>query len=257
MRCFQLQHTASGCGVERFYLVTDMRVFGGGQAGREDETPLPETPTGILINAAEEVLRCVDPKVMQTLLIRVTHLYSSGLGDAFFTRARQLGEAGQALLFDGTKESTFDFLHIDDLGLFITLALEKKLSGVAHLAYGERFSYGETEQLLRQYLPELNVTYSDNMAPRTILQCSIARDKTGWIPRHRWVSELDEILVSNAEKNSKTPAAGTLYCVCPPAVWQRAAMGRADPFCAYCRAAASQFRQQTQPSAFWITGFCM
>jgi len=30
---FQLQHTASNCGVEHFYLVTDSRVFGGGQAG--------------------------------------------------------------------------------------------------------------------------------------------------------------------------------------------------------------------------------
>ncbi len=89
---FQLQHTAAGAGVENFYLISDARVFNPAQAGREDETPLPETPTGILINAAEEVLRCIEPSAMRTLLIRVTHLYDPGLEDSFFSRARQYRE---------------------------------------------------------------------------------------------------------------------------------------------------------------------
>ena len=200
---FQLQHTASNCGVERFYLVTDVRVFSSGQAGREDETPLPQTPTGILINAAEEVLRCIDQSVMQTLLIRVTHLYAPGLEDSFFTRARQSYDTNQSLLLDGTPDSTCDFLHADDLGLFITLALEKKLTGVVHLAYGESFTYAETAKLLQARLPELQVTFTDNQAPRTNLQCSIARKQVEWIPRHRWVSELDDILSEGSGGQAK------------------------------------------------------
>ncbi|MBN1777835.1 MAG: hypothetical protein JW811_06900 [Clostridiales bacterium] len=200
---FQLQHTASACGVERFYLITDVRVFGGGQAGREDETPLPDTPTGILINAAEEVLRCIDPNDMQTLLIRVTHLYTSGAGDAFFARVRQYYDNGQPMMLDGIPENTVDFLHIDDLGLFITLALEKKLTGVVHLAYGEMFSYAETAKMLRAFLPELTVNYTENRAPRTNLQCNAAHSETGWIPRHRWVTELEEILSKSSVKKPR------------------------------------------------------
>ncbi len=191
---FQLQHTAAGCGVDRFYLVTDARVFGHGQAGREDETPLPQTPTGVLINAAEEVLRCVDPSSMQTLLIRVSHLYAPGMEDTFFTRAKQNAEAGQPLLLDGTAQTPCDFLHVDDLALFITLALERKLTGVVHLAYGEAVSYAETAKLLQARMPKLQVTYTDNRASRTMLACAAATSQTGWVPRHRWVSELDDIL---------------------------------------------------------------
>ncbi len=190
---FQLQHAAAGCGVENFYLVSDVRVFGGGQAGREDETPIPETATGILINAAEEVLRCVDPSSLQTLLIRVTHLYCSGAQDAFFSRARQFCDNNQTMTLDGAPVDMCDFMHIDDLALFIILALETKLTGVAHLAYGERLAYSEMVPLLQAYLPGLKFNYSNNPQRRTILQSGIAASKTGWVPRHRWVSELAEI----------------------------------------------------------------
>jgi len=200
---FQLQHTASTCGVERFYLITDIRVFGGGQAGCEDETPLPNTPTGILINAAEEVLRCIDPNVMHTLLIRVTHLYAPGVPDAFFSRVRQSFDTGQTLLLDGVAQDTVDFLHIDDLGLFITLALEKKLTGVAHLAYGEAVTYAQTADMMRRCLPELKVSYTGNREPRAILRCKTAHDETGWIPRHRWAAELEDILSQNAVKKPR------------------------------------------------------
>ena len=200
---FQLQHTASSCGVEHFYLVTDVRVFGGGQAGREDETPLPETATGILINAAEEVLRCVEPGKLNTLLIRVTHLYAPGMEDAFFTRARRHHDDGQAVTFDGAPEDLCDFLHIDDLGLFITLALENRLSGVAHLAYGERLTYAETAAMLKSCLPNLKVNYVNHPAPRTILQSGDTAGRAGWIPRHRWISELEEIFAGPADGAQK------------------------------------------------------
>ncbi|HPJ02433.1 MAG TPA: NAD(P)-dependent oxidoreductase [Candidatus Limiplasma sp.] len=196
---FQLQHTAATCGVERFFLVTDVRVFGAGQAGREDETPLPQTPTGVLINAAEEVLRCVDSSTIQTLLIRVSHLYSPGREDAFFSRVRQSANAGQPMLLDGTADTLCDFLHVDDLSLFITLALEHKLTGIVHLAYGDRFSYAEVANLLQARLPELQVTFSETRTTRTMLQSNNAHRQTQWVPRHRWVSELDEIIAGAGE----------------------------------------------------------
>jgi len=190
---FQLQHTATSCGVEHFFLVTDVRVFGSGQDGREDEMPMPDTPTGILINAAEEVLRCIEPSDINTLLIRVTHLYAPGMDDAFFARARQCRDNGQAMMLEGTPEGNCDFLNIDDLALFITLALERKLSGVVHLAYGEAFTYGETAALLQNYLPDLKIMFMNHPSPHAVLQCDSAGAKAGWIPRHRWIAELGDI----------------------------------------------------------------
>ncbi len=212
---FQLQHTAATSGVERFFLVTDVRVFGAGQAGKEDETPLPQTPTGVLINAAEEVLRCVDASAIQTLLIRVSHLYSPGRTDAFFHRALQSMDAEQPVLLDGTADTICDFLHVDDLALFITLALEHKMTGVVHLAYEERLSYGEAAKLLQDHLPNLQVTFSGSRSTRTMLQCHNARQQTGWIPRHHWVSELDDILTgvdgSPRKLSLGTRVSGLLY----------------------------------------------
>ena len=203
---FQLQHTASSCGVEKFYLVTDLRVFGDRQAGLEDETPMPETPTGILINAAEEVLRCVEPTGMQTLIIRVTHLYAPGVEDAFFARARQCYDNNQPLIIDGIASDTCDFLHADDLALFITLALDRRMSGAVHLAYGERFTYGDTVAQLQTQMPELRVSYASNATARPTLQGGAAHEVAGWVPRHRWVDELDEIVNSSASGMQKRTA---------------------------------------------------
>lgn len=190
---FQLQHTASGCGVERFILITDLRVFGAGQDGRENETALPDTATGILINAAEEVLRCVEPGAMKTLLLRVTNLYCPGYDDAFFARARRSVEANQTFQLTGQPDTVCDFLHVDDLALYITLALDQKSAGVVHLAYGEPFSYEFAVSKLQTALPALQATYLGSAAARPTLQCAAAKLGTAWIPRHRWVSELDTI----------------------------------------------------------------
>lgn len=190
---FQLQHTAAGCGVERFILVTDLRVFGMGQAGRENETALPDNATGILINAAEEVLRCVEPGAMKTLLIRVTNLYCPGYDDSFFARAQHCAEGNQTFQLSGNPDTTCDFLHVDDLALYIILALDKKSTGIVHLAYGEPFTYEAAIAQLQARLPALQATYLGDAGTRPSLQCAIAKLHTDWVPRHRWLSELNEI----------------------------------------------------------------
>jgi hypothetical protein len=42
----------------QFVLITDQRVFGEGQQAREDEIPIPDTPTGVMIRAAESCVSC-------------------------------------------------------------------------------------------------------------------------------------------------------------------------------------------------------
>ena len=190
---FQMQQTASGCGVERFYLVSDLRVFGAGQAGRENETALPDNATGILINAAEEVLRCIGPSAMRTLLIRVSNLYCPGFEDSFFSRALHCSRSGQTFQLSGQPDTSCDFLHVDDLALFITLALEKKIAGVVHLAYGEPSTYEYAVSQLQTCLPELQTIYLGNIVSRPVLQCDNARLHTDWVPRHRWMAELQTI----------------------------------------------------------------
>ncbi len=195
---FQLQQQASGCGVERFYLVSDLRIFGSGQSGLENETPLPDNATGILINAAEEVLRCIAPSAMKTLLIRVSNLYCPGFEDSFFSRALFCARDGQAFQLSGQPDTVCDFLHVDDLALFVTLALEKKTAGVVHLAYGEPFTYGQAVYQLQTHLPDLQTIYLENPGPRPFLQCANAKRDTDWVPRHRWMNELQAIYADNA-----------------------------------------------------------
>lgn len=200
---FQLQHTASGCGVERFFLVTDLRVFGVGQAGRENETALPDNATGILINAAEEVLRCIEPGAMKTLLIRVSNLYCPGYEDSFFTRALHCAQNNQTFQLSGQPNTTCDFLHVDDLALFITLALEKKVTGVVHLAYGEPCTYEYAVSQLITCLPELQTLYLEDSVTRPSLQCALAKLNADWVPRHRWISELNAIYAGSAPNIQK------------------------------------------------------
>ena len=50
---FTFQQVASQSGVERFILITDQRVFGLMQSALEKETPIPDSPTGILIKHDE------------------------------------------------------------------------------------------------------------------------------------------------------------------------------------------------------------
>ena len=190
---FQLQQTASGCGVEQFILVSDLRVFGAGQAGRENETALPDKATGILINAAEEVLRCTGPGDMKTLLIRVSNLYCPGYENSFFTRALHSARNKQTFQLSGPPDTACDLLHVDDLALFIALALEKRIAGVAHLAYGEPCTYDYAVSQLQTFLPELQVLYLESSAARPSLQCANAKQLTDWVPRHRWMAELQEI----------------------------------------------------------------
>ncbi len=131
---FQFQQTASQCGVERFILITDQRVFGSLQEARENETPIPDSPTGILIKAAEDCLRYSKADRMKTLIVRVTSLYMQGAEDAFFSRALHHARNNKPMVIDGTEDSPCDFLHADDLALFLSLSLEADISGAACLA---------------------------------------------------------------------------------------------------------------------------
>jgi len=201
---FQLQQAASGCGVERFYLVSDLRVFGAGQAGRENETALPDNTTGILINAAEEVLRCIGPGDMKTLLIRVSNLYCPGYEDSFFSRALRCARNGQTFQLSGQPDTPCDLLHVDDLALFIVLALEKRIAGVVHLAYGEPCTYADVVSELQTCLPELQVLYLGDSAARPSLQCANAKQYTDWVPRHRWMAELQEIYTDTSPNIRKS-----------------------------------------------------
>ena len=190
---FHFQHLAVQYGVERFILVTDQRVFGAQQAALEHETPIPDTPTGILIKAAEDCLRYNETGSMQTLILRVTNIYFPGAEDAFFARAVTSTRNKQTLLIQGCEDTLCDFLHADDLALFISLALEKHLSGVVHLAYDEGCSYADVFQRISPHLPALSIAYTGKPSRRSVLKTGRAKKEADWVPRHHWAKELDEI----------------------------------------------------------------
>lgn len=197
---FQFSHTASSSGVEKFILVTDLRVFSSGQNGYEEETPIPDTQTGILIKAAEDCLRFTASENMEKLLVRVPSLYAPGTEDAFFSRALKSSQNDLTFQLSGPPETPCDFLHVDDFALFLTLALEKRCSGIVHLYYGEEYTYADAASKIQQYLPSLKISYLENSLPRPRLQSRDTKAGVNWIPRHRWISELDEIFTRTSLK---------------------------------------------------------
>lgn len=195
---FSMQHTAQQNGAERFVLVTDRRVFGRAQAGREDETPIPDSPTGILIKAAEDCLRCGAQEGVSTLLLRVSSLYAPGEAGTFFAEAQNCAREDRDLVLKGAADTPCDFLHADDLALFLSLALDKGLSGVAHACYGVARTYGQMAAALLEKLPGLRVSFAPARAREAVLQLGAAQ-ALNWVPRHDCLKELDE-LVGGAEK---------------------------------------------------------
>ncbi len=200
---FQFQQTASQSGVERFILVTDQRVFGSQQGAGENETPIPDSPTGILIKAAEDCLRYSKADRMKTLIVRVTNLYMQGAEDAFFLRALRHARNSKPMVIDGTEDSPCDFLHVDDLALFLSLSLETDLSGVVHLAYGDFCTYGKVIEAIRKHFPGLTAAYTGRYPRNRMLKTSQAVKDLDWVPRHHWLQELDEIIAGDDRHNLK------------------------------------------------------
>ncbi len=198
---FTFQQVASQSGVERFILITDQRVFGLMQSALEKETPIPDSPTGILIKAAEDCLRYSKAGMMKTLIVRVTNLYMPGTEDAFFSRALRHARNNKPMVIDGTEDSPCDFLHVDDLALFISLSLETDVSGIVHLTYGDFCTYAKVIQTLKKHFPGLTAAYTGRCVRYAILRTSQTAKKMDWVPRHHWAQELNEIIAGDDRYN--------------------------------------------------------
>ncbi len=200
---FQFQQIAAQCGVARFILVTDQRVFGSSQEAGENETPIPDSPTGILIKAAEDCLRYSKADRMKTLILRVTNLYMQGAEDAFFSRALRHARNNKPMVIDGTEDSPCDFLHVDDLALFLNLSLETEVSGVIHLCYGDFCTYAKVIDAIRKHFPGLAASYTGRCPRAQMLKISQAAKNMDWVPRHHWAQELGDIIAGDDRFNSK------------------------------------------------------
>lgn len=190
---FAMQHAAQQNGVRRFFLVTDRRVFSREQIGREDELPMPDTPTGMLIKAAEDCLLCGAQEGMATIIVRVTSLYAPGDTNSFFANANACARDGVSFRLPGNEKTPCDFLHVDDLALFLSMALETELSGIVHLAYGVRRTYGDMTAALKRYLPGLQVEYTGEDSRRGTLVMGAAQS-ADWVARHDCVTEMADLL---------------------------------------------------------------
>ena len=149
------------------------------------------------------MLRCIGPGAMKTLLIRISNLYCPGFEDSFFIRALHCVQNNQTFQLSGQPDTTCDFLHVDDLALFITLALDKVITGVVHLAYGEPCTYEDAVSQLQTCLPELQILYLGDRVTRPSLQCAQAKLNTDWVPRHRWITELKAIYAGSSPNTQK------------------------------------------------------
>lgn len=185
---------AARYGVQRFTLITDQRVFGLGQEKGEHTIPVPDTDVGVSMKAAEDCLAMVDPGVMRTQLVRVSHLYQPGAPDAFFNRAIAAAASGETLQIMGAPDALCDFLHVDDLSQFINLSIPQKTEGTVHLGYRDRLTWAGLTGELSKHLPNLTAAYlpgEDFIHP---LQTARAKAEVDWVPRHRLEKELPELI---------------------------------------------------------------
>lgn len=187
---FAMLHQSERSMVSRFALVTDRRVFGINQEGSENETPIPDTPTGVIIKAAEDCLTCGTPERVSRLLIRVTSLYDVGDPDSFFALAAECEKNGVPLVLNGDASTPCDFLHADDLAAFLDLELGENASFTVHLHYGKPYTYGDVKRLLAPYYPKLEITFTNVPERCSTLKGEAARS-IHWVPRHDFARELD------------------------------------------------------------------
>ena len=191
--------------VRQFVLITDRRVFGETQQGREDEIPLPDTTTGVVIKAAEDCLAHGAPAGMNTLLLRVTSPYELGDPASFFACAASCAQRRKPLFIRGQRNTPCDFLNAEDLAAFLDFALGDGLSGVAHVYYGKPYTYGDVERMLHRYYPYLEFTYGGGRGRGATLQGS-AMHRMDWVPRHDFAQELDALCAGSVRSRMPVQA---------------------------------------------------
>lgn len=195
----QILHQSTGLGISRFIMVTDRRVFGTAQEGKEEEVPLPDTSTGLLIKAAEDCLFAAETEKMETRLVRVTSLYEEKDPHSFFSYAASCALSGTPLNLQGYKNTPCDFLHADDLAIYLNLSLGTYTREITHLYYGKPYTYWDLEQLLHSLLPDLLITYSDEPARINTLLGEASR-KVDWFPRHDFYLEANSLFADAETK---------------------------------------------------------
>lgn len=178
---------------QQFILITDHRVFGKHQAGLEKETPLPDTESGLIIRTAEELLERLHAPDMHKLLLRVTTLYDAENPQSFFAKAKRCAQAGETLLLPGHPHAPCDFLHAEDLGVFLEYAVSMEADGVFHLHHGKELTWQKLIHQMQKHLPDLKVEYTRLPARKHLLQGKrfLALD---WVPRHDCIKELELLL---------------------------------------------------------------
>ncbi|MCR4621241.1 MAG: hypothetical protein K5663_04095 [Clostridiales bacterium] len=189
---FEILGEAGGLPAEQFVLITDQRVFGEGQQAAEDETPIPDTTTGVMIRAAESCISCCEREGLKTLIVRTTSLYDIGDQESFFGIAGIRARDGRDYVLHGSPEMKCDFLHADDFAVFLEYAVSMQLSGVVHVAQGVPSTYAEVAEVMRETLPDLNMTFIPGRRCQNVLNGKRAA-LTGWVPRHDYRREMAEI----------------------------------------------------------------
>ncbi len=189
---FEILHGSTSTSVRQFILITDQRVFGSAQTPSEDEIPVPDTPTGIMIKAAESCVTCGTTDKIKTLIIRTTSLYEPGDPGSFFAQAAASAARGQAWQLNGTENTACDFLHAEDFGVLLEHAVSLELEGILHAPQGAPATYGETVRLLKNELPELNPVYLGGEHRAAALQGRRAA-ALGWVPRHDFRQEISQL----------------------------------------------------------------
>ncbi len=199
---FDILRSSGKDSVPYLVLITDQRVFGNGQQAREDETPIPDSTTGVMIRAAESCVLCGAPEGVKTLIVRTTSLYEEGDPASFFSGAAGCARRGEELVLYGSEDTPCDFLHAEDLGVFLDYAVSRGMEGIAHAAQGSGATYGTAVREMRRFLPGLSVVYIPEQRCQSPLR-GTAASGLGWVPRHDWRQELEELCAPPREEKPK------------------------------------------------------
>lgn len=147
----------------------------------------------------------VEQDAISIEILKVPYLYWKNIEDNhFLLEVLQKG----TLSFPGKKEFQTDFLCDEDLGELVGRMLDEpcpEMFSIIHLGGGNPITFEELEGLIKNYLPELEVSYGTgyDCIPR-YRKGNKPRTEYGWYPKNKLEDVLeDAIKKALEEKNQK------------------------------------------------------
>ncbi len=187
-------------GVKRFLYITSNNL------PQEEEQQIVEREYLVLKKACESFCHYVSEQDgIDVEIMKVPYLYRKSGGENSFVFLKEALQSGK-VAFPGKQDFTTDFLCDEDLGELVGRIFDEPCTEsfiILHVGGGNPITYDELGELMKIYLPELELSYGAEYAklPRYRKGKNI-RIQYGWYPK----SQLHDMLANTIKEVSKEQA---------------------------------------------------